>query len=75
MSEVEKALKYRVTGPIKNGAVPCTMYVLVDRSRQVKVVWSDGTFQRFLCWACAMKTRQFELADQAPQRVLVPRGF
>lgn len=70
-----RALKYRITGKVSNGAIPVFLYRLLDRQDQVKVVYNDGTFVRYRCWACALKTRNYEVLEVAPRRVMVPRDF
>jgi hypothetical protein len=72
---VQRALRYNVTGPVSDGVLPVSLYVMLERQRQVKVVYSDGSFVRYKCWACAMKTRRYELHDMPPTRVLVPLSF
>lgn len=75
MKAVQRAYRYNITGPLSSGVMPVSLYVMLERNREVKVVYSDGSFARFKCWACAMKTRRYELRDMPPTRVLVPSDF
>lgn len=70
----QKALRWEVTGPAKNGAAPVFMYQYLH-NKQVKIVYSDGSFIRYACWPCAMKTKSVEIVSPAPTRVLVPPHF
>lgn len=70
----QKALRWRATGPEASGARPVLLYRMLP-SQQVKVLYSDGTFARYRCWQCALSSKNVELIDDAPTRVLVPDNF
>ena len=54
---------------------PARLYHFQDAPRQAKAVFADGSFIRFACWQCALKSKKIILTSDVPTKVLVDDDF